>query len=233
MLARLRRRPSPATAIALVALFVALGGTSYAALVVTGRNVRNGSLTGADVKTNSLTGVDIRGIHGADVTNNSLTSADVAESKLGKVPTAKTADRAVSATTATSASNVNGLGVRKFSLKIPSGGPEAVVAAAAGVTVRASCPAGAPAVRATSDVNDAVISVSVVNGGNASFGGVDKDFDIGQSADLDQNADNGTGVVAYSTPTGATATASYGFASAPTFGATNAGCAVWGTIVGG
>jgi hypothetical protein len=232
MLSRLKRRPSPTTAIALVALFVALGGTSYAALVVTGRNVRNGSLTGADVRTNSLTGVDVRGIHGADVALNSLTSADVAESKLGKVPTAKSADRAVTATTATSTGSVNGLAVRKFSVKIPTGAPEQVVTTAAGVTVRASCPAGAPALRATSDINDAVISVSTINASNASFGGVDKNFDIGQSADLDRTADNGTGVAAYSSPTGATATVTYGFGSAPTFGATNAGCAVWGTAVG-
>jgi hypothetical protein len=233
MLSRLKRRPSPATVIALVALFVALGGTSYAALVITGRNVRNGSLTGADVKTNSLTGVDIRGIHGADVSTNSLTSSDIAESKLGKVPSAKSADRAVTATTATSTGSVNGLAVRKFSAKIGPGDPEQVVTTAAGVTVRASCPAGSPAIRATSDINDAVIGVSLTTAAGAAAGGQDKGFDIGESADLDQGAANATGVASYSTPTGATTTVTYGFGSAPTFGGTNAGCAIWGTVVGG
>ena len=39
---------------ATVAVFVALGGTSYAAVTITGADVRNGSLTGADVRDNSL-----------------------------------------------------------------------------------------------------------------------------------------------------------------------------------
>jgi hypothetical protein len=233
MLSWLKRRPSPATVTAVVALFVALGGTSYAALVITGRNVRNGSLTGADVKTNSLTGVDIKGIHGADVANNSLTSADVAESKLGRVPSAKVADRAVSATTATSAANVNGLTVRKFSVKIPSNDPEQVVATAGGATVRASCPGGTATVRATSDVNDAMIGVALTTAAGTAAGGQDKGFDIGESADLDQGAANGTGVASYGTPDGRTVTVTYGFGSTPTFGGTTAGCAVWGTVTAG
>jgi hypothetical protein len=64
-----RRRPQPALVISLVALFVALGGTSYAAIMVTGENVRNGSLTGADIRNESLRGKDVR--------NGSLTSGDL------------------------------------------------------------------------------------------------------------------------------------------------------------
>jgi hypothetical protein len=47
-------------AIAYLALFVALGGTSYAAVTVTGRTVKNNTLTGIDVRNNSLTTNDIR-----------------------------------------------------------------------------------------------------------------------------------------------------------------------------
>lgn len=54
------RRPSPATVLSLLALFVALGGTSYAAITVTGKNVKNSSLTGADVKNGSLTNADVK-----------------------------------------------------------------------------------------------------------------------------------------------------------------------------
>ena len=43
-----------------IALFVALGGTSYAAVEISGRDVRNGSLTGADIRDGSLTGRDVR-----------------------------------------------------------------------------------------------------------------------------------------------------------------------------
>jgi hypothetical protein len=55
------RKPSPAMLVALLALFVALGGTSYATLTVTGENVKNSSLTGKDVKNKSLTKKDFKG----------------------------------------------------------------------------------------------------------------------------------------------------------------------------
>jgi len=70
----LRRRPSPALIISLIALFVALGGTAYA-LVITGADVKNGSLTGKDLRKNTLTGAQIK------------------ESKVGKVPKARVADK--------------------------------------------------------------------------------------------------------------------------------------------
>lgn len=43
-------------AVAYTALFVALGGTSYAAVSVSGADVRDGSLTAADIQQGSLTG---------------------------------------------------------------------------------------------------------------------------------------------------------------------------------
>lgn len=49
---------------------MALGGTSYAALTITGAQVKNSSLTGADVRNSSLTG--------ADVKNKSIRKADLA-----------------------------------------------------------------------------------------------------------------------------------------------------------
>lgn len=73
------RRPSPATAISLVALFVALGGTSYAAVVVTSKNVKDNTLTGKDIKNSSLTG--------GDVQDGSLLAKDF---KRGQVPAGAT-----------------------------------------------------------------------------------------------------------------------------------------------
>jgi Collagen triple helix repeat (20 copies) len=47
--------------IAFLALFVALGGSSFAAAtVITGKNVKNSSLSGADVRNSSLTGTDVK-----------------------------------------------------------------------------------------------------------------------------------------------------------------------------
>jgi hypothetical protein len=67
-----RLRPSPAMIVAFIALFVAIGGSSYAVTrlpsgsvgtkqlkknAVTGAKVKNGSLTAADIKVSSLAGV--------------------------------------------------------------------------------------------------------------------------------------------------------------------------------
>jgi hypothetical protein len=65
----MRRALSYSNVMATLAVFVALGGSSYATIMITGKQVRNKSLTGVDVRNNSLTGAQIR--------NNSLTSADV------------------------------------------------------------------------------------------------------------------------------------------------------------
>ena len=67
MLSTLRARLTYANVVATIALFVALGGSSYAAITITSRNVPR----------NALTGADIRGLTGRDVRNNSLTGRDV------------------------------------------------------------------------------------------------------------------------------------------------------------
>lgn len=59
-----RLRPSPAMVVAFVALLVALGGTSYAAVKlaknsVQTKHIKNNAVTGAKVKSNTLTGADI------------------------------------------------------------------------------------------------------------------------------------------------------------------------------
>jgi hypothetical protein len=52
ILKRLSRRHT--TAVAYVALFAALGGSAYAAVTVTGKDIKNGTITGKDVKNRSL-----------------------------------------------------------------------------------------------------------------------------------------------------------------------------------
>jgi hypothetical protein len=63
----LRQKLTYANVMATVAVFVALGGSSYAALRITGKNVPKDALTGADIK--NLTGKDVR--------NESLDTRDV------------------------------------------------------------------------------------------------------------------------------------------------------------
>jgi hypothetical protein len=72
----LRYRPSASMTVAVIALIAAMGGTSYAALTITGKNVKDSSLTGVDVKNSSLTTSDVR--------NGSLQALDF---EAGQVPT--------------------------------------------------------------------------------------------------------------------------------------------------
>lgn len=78
------RRQSPSMFVSILALIIALGGTSYAAVVVTSANVRNESLTGADVRNGSLAGADVRNgsIRSADVGDRSLLARDFAAGQL-------------------------------------------------------------------------------------------------------------------------------------------------------
>lgn len=72
-------------AVALLALFVALGGTGYAATAINGKKLKNATVAGKKLKRNTLGGREIK------------------ESKLGKVPLAARADAATSADRAQSA----------------------------------------------------------------------------------------------------------------------------------
>ena len=52
------RRPSPAFVLAALALSVALGGTSYAAITVTGAQIKDGSITTRDIRDHTLRTAD-------------------------------------------------------------------------------------------------------------------------------------------------------------------------------
>jgi hypothetical protein len=93
-------------AIALAALFVALGGTGYAAVTINGSSIRNGSIAGKKLKKHTLTGTQIN------------------VKKLGTVPAAKTASKATiatSATTAATATNALELGGHSASSYLTTG----------------------------------------------------------------------------------------------------------------
>ena len=54
------RLPNPSNLLAAAALFLALGGTTYAAAKIGGEDVRNNSLTGADIRNGSLSAREFR-----------------------------------------------------------------------------------------------------------------------------------------------------------------------------
>lgn len=75
--------PSPALVLSLIALFVSLGGTGYAAIKITGKDVADSSLTGSDVKNESLTRKDVKGLGTRDIVDASLLAKDF---KTGELP---------------------------------------------------------------------------------------------------------------------------------------------------
>ena len=92
-------RPSPSMIVALLALFVAMGGTVYAASTINGKTIKKNSLPGNRIKKKTVTGNRLK--------NNTVTGTQVNEATLGKVPSAATADTATTATTATTALSAN------------------------------------------------------------------------------------------------------------------------------
>lgn len=60
MRTNLRRRLSYANVMSTVAVFIALGGTSYAALTISGKNIEKRSIPAEKLKRNSITGKEVR-----------------------------------------------------------------------------------------------------------------------------------------------------------------------------
>jgi hypothetical protein len=82
VLEKLRHRLTYENVMATIAVFIALGGSSYAALTISGSDIRNRSIAGKKLKRNTLTGKQVR------------------ESRLSRVPRARNADRLNGATAA-------------------------------------------------------------------------------------------------------------------------------------
>jgi hypothetical protein len=91
MFNRLRARLSYANVVATLALFVALGGSSYAVSAISGSQLKNNSVSGKKLKRNTIGGSRIK------------------ESRLGTVPRARNAAR------------VGGLTAQRLLLKCPAG----------------------------------------------------------------------------------------------------------------
>lgn len=119
----IKRRPSPALVIAVMALFVSLGGVSYgiARNTVGSAQIRNNSIRSRDIRNNDVLSRDIKNgavfgkdihrstISGSRVKKNTLKGANILESTLGIVPSANVANLAGRA------GSVNGLTI--FPLK--------------------------------------------------------------------------------------------------------------------
>jgi hypothetical protein len=103
---RFRPRLSYANVASTLALVLALGGVSYAAVKINGKTLKDRTVGAVKIKKNSLTGKEVN------------------ESKLAKVPLAALADLATNATNATHATNsdtVGGQAPSAFKLSCPQG----------------------------------------------------------------------------------------------------------------
>src|SRR5829696_6741477 len=94
--------PSPSMAVALTALFVALGGVGYAAAVIGSAQIKNNSVQSKDIRNRTISGKDVKG--------NSLRGIQINEASLGQVPSAAGAGAAQTAETAQTAQNAQNLG---------------------------------------------------------------------------------------------------------------------------
>lgn len=92
MLDTVRRRLTYANVMSTLAVFIALGGSSYAAITINGRDIKNRSIPGTKLRTNTLTGTQIK------------------ESTLGRVTRARIADNAA---------RLEGLSAADFKIKCP------------------------------------------------------------------------------------------------------------------
>jgi hypothetical protein len=93
-------RPSPATIIATIALFVALGGTAFSLgrHSVGTKQLRNNAITSSKIKNHAVTRKKLarNAVGPAQIAADAITGDKVVESTLGQVPSAALADKAES-----------------------------------------------------------------------------------------------------------------------------------------
>lgn len=108
----LKNRITPSILISSLALFIALGGASYAALgknSVGSKQLKKNSVVTKKIKKNAVTSSKIKAnaIVTGKIKNNNVTGAKVKESSLGTVPNATNAASAELANVATNAENLD------------------------------------------------------------------------------------------------------------------------------
>lgn len=192
-------RPSPAMAVALLALFVALGGSAVAASgqisrLINGTSIKRGTLPGDRLRRGT--------VKGDRIARRTLTGTQVNVARLGTVPKAKAADTAARATNAATAQNavnassVGGVATKRFLVKVATGGAATTVLSLGGVTLTGACPGGRPTLSANTAVDNAWMRGHFLTEATAtgsadtkivqSFG--NSDFDTNETPTLVDNA---------------------------------------------
>jgi hypothetical protein len=229
------RRPTPAFAVAFVALLVALGGTAYAGLTipknsvgtkqlkkaaVTTPKIKNGAVTASKINTSGLTVPNAKQANSASTASFATTASS-----------ASTATSATNATNATNASTVGGETVTKVFNNLAPDTSDVQIYSGGGLTLFASCSmtTGNLELLGSSSQSDSPLSWSGSDAGTFDHADVQLGT-VGQSEVLGFADNYGSINISYSNPSGQTATLTLGMVSQGAFGQTDH-CAVWGTGV--
>jgi hypothetical protein len=200
----MRRRPSPALLVAILALVIACGGSATAASLITSKNVKDRSLLGKDMKSSTVTGRNVANLSGRDIIPNGLDGSDIDEETLDRVPNAQTAQTAHS---------LKGIKTFRISYRALADTAPSTVFEASGVRVEAGCPGGTLEVNATSTATaGGLLRVAISHEGAPAETTVlsDNEFLAPDAVSLvTGGADNLTGTLTYMTPPGETLTVQY------------------------
>jgi len=235
----LRRMPSPAMVVACIALAVALGGTSYAAITLPRNSVgtkqlRNNSITNTKLQKNSISATKLQtksvgprklqnnAVSDRNVKDNALTGAKISEVTLAQVPSAAKAD---------DSTTVAGYTVRRFVTSVAPGGTQSTVLNLNGLVLTLTCPGGSVALRGNNNSGEAAQLRFDGHGATAVFEGGSANFLSTSNADLNNGENRGSGSTHYVRANGTGVTAIYGWRE-DALGSTTA-CRVFGQAIAG
>ena len=206
-------RPSASMIVALIALSVALGGTTYAVRIsrlpkrsVGPAQIRSKAVRCRHIKARNISRTKIarNAINSSLVAANSLRGSDILESSLGTVPSATTAD---------DAKTVGGLTVQKLSFNALAGTAATKVLELGGLTLTATCSAGhALSVVATTSADGALIHAGGTTSGPpaSAWYKADDDFMTSESISvLPPSGTDASGTLTYAGSDGQVVTATF------------------------
>jgi hypothetical protein len=233
-----KRLPSPAMVVACLALAVALGGTSYAAIKLPRNSIgnaqmRNNAVGAKELQKNAVVATKLsarsvgpqklqnNAVTTRTVKDNQLTGAKILESSLEKVPSSVASD------------TVGGYVVRRFASTVAPNGPAASVLNLNGLVITMTCPGGAVALRANNTSGEAAQLRFDGFAGNTGtgFAGGAGDFVGTTNANLNGDANRGSGSAYYVRANGTGVTVLYGWREDALGGAS--ACRVFGQAISG
>ena len=233
MLDVIRRRLTFSNLLALVALFIVIGGSAYA-----GAKLAKNSVGAKQIKKNAVSAQELKAnaVTGDKVKDRSLNGTDIDLGSLGQVPSAANATNATKAVDAANAANaaaVDGQSVTNISAKLNPGQLDQLIVTAGGFRLTASCLGNGNDVDLTLDPPNETAQLTVV--GNGSAGPVYNTNGGGEPNDIRLDGTNAAGVSTFAgtlSDGSSTVSGTVGYEDPDTFKAENV-CAIYGHVISG